>query len=257
MVVRAARADVDPDWRPRSLEVREVFVEGTLSRRFVLGIPRGLSSEDRVPLLVLLHGLGETGSDRMGSWAWFERYGLGTSYDRMGASQSARGLVLACPYVPLLRDSASTKTYAQWIVSTLIPRARREAPVLDASRATYLGGCSLGGRVSLDVLLERPEAFGAWGGVQTAISASVAERYALQLAAMMGRVGKREVFIETSSGDPFREGNDALARALTRQGAANTFVELPGPHSQPWLRQSGTLRMLEWFSGCARGSTPP
>jgi len=95
-----AWADADPDWRPRDLDVREVKVPGTLSQLFVLATPRHLESYERVPLVVLLHGLGETGDARMGAWAWLERYGLGTSYDRLRAGGSMRGLVLVCPYMP-------------------------------------------------------------------------------------------------------------------------------------------------------------
>jgi enterochelin esterase-like enzyme len=247
-------ADVDPGWHPRELEIREVVVEGDVSRRFALGVPRHLAAGERVPLLVLLHGLGETGDERMGAWAWFERYGLGTSYDRLRTAASFRGLALACPYMPNLpvAQPAAFDAYARWIVSTVLPRARREGPVFDTPRATYLGGCSLGGHFSLEVLLRHPEAFGAWGGVQTAIREGAAARYAARLAAMAQQVGPCELLVETSTGDPFREGNEALARALTRSAVANTFVELPGPHDQRWLRESGTARMLAWFDGLAR-----
>jgi enterochelin esterase-like enzyme len=262
LVARRARADVDPAWRPRDLDVREVAVEGDRSRRFVLGVPRHLASGERVPLLVLLHGLGETGDERTGAWAWFERYGLGTSYDRLRASPWFRGLVLACPYMPNLpvADPRALDAYARWIALTVVPRARRDAPALDA---TYIGGCSLGGHFSLEVVLRRPEAFGAWGGVQTAIGEAQALRYAERLAsavrssAAAGGTGPRDILIETSSADPFRSANDALARALTRSGVPNTFVELPGAHDQRWLRESGTGRMLQWFDSLAPGAAPP
>jgi poly(3-hydroxybutyrate) depolymerase len=250
LFVHPARAGVDPGWRPSELDVREVFVQGSVSRRFVLGVPRHLGPADRVPLLVLLHGLGETGDERMGAWAWFERYGLGTSYDRLRASPSFRGLVLACPYMPNLPagDPSAVDSYARWVALTVVARARKEAPAIDTMRATYLAGCSLGGSFSLEVLLRQPETFNAWGGVQTAMGPGAAARYAERLSATMARVGPRDLLIETSRGDPFRAGNEALARALTSAAIPHTFVELPGPHDQPWLRQRGTAAMLEWFA---------
>jgi enterochelin esterase-like enzyme len=262
LVARRARADVDPGWRPRELDVRELTVEGKRSRRFVLGVPRHLAANERVPLLVLLHGLGETGDERTGAWAWFERYGLGTSYDRLRASTSFRGLVLACPYMPNLPigDPAAMGEYARWIALTVVPRARGEAPVIDGRSATYLGGCSLGGHFSLEVVLRRPEAFGAWGGVQTAIGEAQALRYADRIASALSHgpaSAPSDLFIETSTADPFRSANEALARALTRSGVANTFLELPGPHDQRWLRESGTARMLQWFDNLARVSLAP
>lgn len=246
-ITRRARADVDPAWRPTSLDVREVKVEGAQSRRFVLGVPNHLAAGERVPLLVLLHGLGETGDERMGAWAWFERYGLGTSYDRLRASGAMRGLVLACPYMPNLpiADPRTFDAYARWLVETVIPRARQEAPAIDGASSTYLAGCSLGGHFSIEFLLRRPEAFGAWGGVQTAVSEAAGRRYGEKLA----QSGMRDFLVETSTGDPFRAGNEALSRALDASGVRHTFIELPGPHDQRWLRSSGTERMLAWFDG--------
>jgi enterochelin esterase-like enzyme len=265
LVARRARADVDPAWRPRDLDVREVAVEGDRSRRFVLGVPRHLAPGERVPLLVLLHGLGETGDERTGAWAWFERYGLGTSYDRLRASGPFRGLVLACPYMPNLpvADPRALDAYARWVALTVVPRARSEAPALDGRRATYIGGCSLGGHFSLEVLLRRPEAFAAWGGVQTAIGEAQVPGYterltsAVRSSAATGDGGPPGLLIETSSADPFRSANEALARALTRSGVPSTFVELPGAHDQRWLRQSGTGRMLQWFDSLAPDAAPP
>jgi enterochelin esterase-like enzyme len=259
LVGRRAYADVDPGWRPRDLDVRELTVEGDRSRRFVLGVPRHLAAGERAPLLVLLHGLGETGDERTGAWAWFERYGLGTAYDRLRASTSLRGLVLACPYMPNLpvADPRAFDAYARWIALTVVPRARAEAPVLEGRGATYLGGCSLGGHFSLEVVLRRPDAFGAWGGVQTAIGEGQASRYAARVASSFGRgpdAGPLELLVETSTADPFRAANEALAHELTRSGVPNTFVELPGPHDQRWLRESGTGRMLQWFDNLPRVS---
>jgi poly(3-hydroxybutyrate) depolymerase len=249
-----AHADVDPSWRPHSLDVREIRVEGAQSRRFVLGVPTHLARDERAPLLVLLHGLGETGDERTGAWAWFERYGLGTSYDRLRARGAMRGLVLACPYMPNLPigDPHAFDAYARWLVEAVAARARAEAPALDSSSSTYLCGCSLGGHFSLEVMLRRADAFGAWGGVQTAISEAAGNRYARKLADAVAPIGPRALLVETSTADPFRAGSTALSTALTRAGVANTFVELPGPHDQQWLRASGTERMLAWFDGLAR-----
>lgn len=248
-VPRRAHADVDPSWRPHDLDVREIRVQGTQSRRFVLGVPTHLASGERAPLLVLLHGLGETGDERTGAWAWFERYGLGTSYDRIRARGAMRGLVFACPYMPDLpiRDPRSFDDYSRWLVEGVVARARLEAPVLDASRSTYLCGCSLGGHFSLEVMLRNADVFGAWGGVQTAIDEGAGQRYGRKLAAALARSGARPILVETSTADPFRAGNVALSMALMQAGVPNTLVDLPGPHSQQWLRTSGTERMLAWF----------
>jgi enterochelin esterase-like enzyme len=258
---RSASADVDPDWRPRSLDVRLLDAPGTLSRAFTLALPRHLEAHERVPLAVLLHGLGETDSPRTGAWAWLERYGLGTSYDRLLAAGSLRGLVLVCPYMPNLPigDPHAFDEYARWLAEAVLPGARSEAPMaLGGAANTYLGGCSLGGHFSLEVLLRRPDAFSAWAGVQTAVSEGAGERYAQRLSLLPGAAGGRLAFlVETSTQDPFRGGSVALARGLSRAGASADFVELPGPHDQPWLRRAGSARMLQWLDDRPRPERRP
>jgi poly(3-hydroxybutyrate) depolymerase len=246
---RVAKADVDPGWRPRDLDVREIRVDGAQSRLFVLATPRGLEADQRVPLVVLLHGLGETGDEHAGAWAWLERYGLGSSYDRLRAASSMRGLAFACPYMPDLAvaDPRAFDAYATWLVETVVPRARAEGPVLPGY--TYLGGCSLGGHFSLETLLRRPGDFRAWAGVQTAIGAAAGRTYAARLASLSG---SRDLLVETSGGDPFRAGNRALSAGLEQAGVARSFVELPGPHDQVWLRTSGTAAMIQWFDSLPR-----
>ncbi|MBV9946794.1 MAG: hypothetical protein JOZ69_08105 [Myxococcales bacterium] len=243
-----ARADVDPGWRPRRLDLREIDAGGRMARRFVLAVPRDLSDGERVPLVVLLHGLGETARERDGAWAWLERYGLGTSYDRLVDTGTAVRLAFVCPFMPLLSAGGDLDAYARWLSGTVIPRARQAAPALGQPQATILGGCSLGGRVSLDVFLRDPDSYGAWAGVQTAVDAAAGARFADRLADTTRRAGARDLFVETSTGDPFRDGNAALARELAGRGVARTFVELPGPHDQPWAapaRHPAAARMAE------------
>ncbi len=105
--------------------------------------------------------------------------------------------------------------------------------------------------------MRRPEAFAAWAGVQTAVSAAAGERYAERLVHAAAPRGSRAFLVETSTEDPFRAGSEALARGLSARGAAATMVELPGPHDQPWLRKYGTARMLQWLDDLPRPERRP
>lgn len=284
LTLGAPRARAAPP-APRDLAILDLTVEGPrdFGRRFTLFVPNHLARDERVPLLVLLHGLGETGDPRTGAWAWQERYGLGEAYDRLRrppiartsrrldlpdarvaelnaalAARPFRGMVIACPYTPNLpraaNPPASFDAYAAWLVDVVIPRARKEAPVVIADPAhTALDGCSLGGAVGLEVFLRRPDQFAAWGGVQSAIGAPRAPGFADRLAAAVSKVPvvagapkAPSIHLETSTADPFRDSNVALARELTKRGVANDLLVLPGPHDQPWLREAGTLEMLLW-----------
>jgi pimeloyl-ACP methyl ester carboxylesterase len=272
----AAIADADVATRGE-VEVRDLALPGdrSLGQRMTLVIPKKIVLTSNIPLLVLLHGLGETGDQRTGAFAWLERYGLETSLDRLfhppvtriakrgdftdehlrnvNADLSASpfaGFVIACPYTPNVNRAPNVKTtldgYAQWITDVVIPRAQQEAPVTkDASRMA-IDGCSLGGFVAIEVFLRRPQNFGALGTVQAAIGEHRAAPYAERIANILRDVGPRAIHLETSSADPFRAANEALANELTKRQVTHDAIVLPGPHDQPWLREVGTLEMLRW-----------
>lgn len=284
---RDAIAAPPPPPAPQDLEVLDFQVEGdkALGRRFVLLVPKHLAKGEKVPLLVLLHGLGETVEERMGAYAWIERYGLGAAYDRLRrppvqrtskrpdwtnarvaevnaelAARPFRGMVIACPFTPNVQKApnraAALDGYTKWLAEVVIPRARKESPALTSVESTWLDGCSLGGYIGIEVFLRRPDLFGAWGGVQSAIMPYRAESYASQIAAIAAKAAPRKlrIHLETSIADPFREGNELLSSLLTKKGVPNDLLVLPGPHDQPWLRESGSLEMLLWHS---RGSSAP
>jgi len=252
--IASADAIASPD-----LEVRDIALPGdrSLGQRMTLVIPRfniwgsgspsapsapnpKIALTSNVPLLVLLHGLGETGDQRTGAFAWLEKYGLASSIERLyhppitrtgkrgdftdehlgavntdlSASPFA-GFVIACPYTPNVNRAPNLKTaldgYTKWITEVVIPQARREASVSTEAARIAIDGCSLGGFVAIEVFLRSPQTFGAMGAVQAAIGVHRAAPYAERFAKVIQQYGPRAIHIETSSGKPFREANEAPA----------------------------------------------
>ncbi len=127
--------------------------------RAVVLVPAHHPPGERFPLVIALHGYGEflRGVDR-GAWGWATDYELGASDAELRrprlrseaflgfvsparlarlrdglAAHPYRGCVVVCPFTPdvLGADAGSfIDTYADWIARTLVPRARRELPVL-------------------------------------------------------------------------------------------------------------------------------
>lgn len=272
--LRIARADAIAT---PNLDVRDIALPGdrSLGQRMTLVIPPKIRLSSNVPLLVLLHGLGETGDQRTGAFAWLEKYGLASTLERLDHPPIVRtakrgdfadehlravntelantpflGFVIACPYTPNVNRAANPKAtfdgYSKWITDVVIPYARKEIAVsTDASRIA-IDGCSLGGFVATEVFLRSPQTFGALGTVQSAIGVHRAVPYAERLANVIQEHGPRGIHIETSSADPFREANETLAAELTKRRVAHETIVLPGPHDQPWLREVGTMEMLRW-----------
>lgn len=259
------------------IDVRDIVLPGdrSLGQRMTLVIPKKIALTSNIPLLVLLHGLGETGDQRTGAFAWIEKYGLVSSLQRLYQPPITRtgkrgdftdehlravnadlaatpfgGFVIACPYTPNVNRAANLKTaldgYTQWITDVVIPQARREASISTDTTRIAIDGCSLGGFVAIEVFLRSPQTFGALGAVQAAIGVHRAAPYAERIANVIKQYGPRAIHLETSSADPFRAANEVLADELTKRLVTHETIILPGPHDQPWLREVGTLEMLRW-----------
>jgi len=269
------KARAAPLSEPYELLDLEVPGSRRVGQRFALLVPKHLAAGQRVGLLVALHGLGETGDPKIGVRAWMDRYGLGSAYQRLRmppieklsrhpywpegrlaelnrqlADRPFGGMAVACPYTPNVYKAPSRKRilddYADWLVDTVLPRARAEAPVLGDAAHTSLDGCSLGGYVGIEVFLRKAEHFGAWGGVQAALGQHRVPGYAERLEQTIARVGPRPIHLETSDQDAFHDVNVQLARALEKRGVPHELRVGRGPHNQPWLREAGTLEMLLW-----------
>ncbi len=282
LLVGAAALVARPALAAEEYELRDLVVPGDprLATRFTLLVPKYTS--EPVPLLVAFHGLGETTDEKTGAYAWMDAYGLGSCYRRLlhppvapgdarasfwDAARLAEvnrslaerpfgGLAVACPYTPDVFKAADREkvlaAYADWVVGEVVPRARREAPILSGVAHTGVDGVSLGGFVSIEVFQRKPQHFGAWGSVQGAFGSYRVLDYADRMKLILDRHGKRPLHVETSGADTYREENDALSQRLTDLGVAHDFIAPPGGHTQPFLRDSGTLEMLLWHDRALR-----
>ncbi len=257
------------------LVVQDLHLDGErkLARRALVLSPRVHGPDERFPVLVLLHGLGETDNEELGVHAWADRYGLvaadthlrhppvtgarrylsdarAQAIDALLARNPYRGFVLVCPVTPNVYEfpypSVALDHYAAWIATTLLPAVRANAPATTDVVGTALDGCSLGGFVAMEVFLRKPELFGAVGTVQAAIGDFTAQRYAAALRAIIDRLGPRAVHVESSYWDPTYPVHQALSKRLAELHVPHDFDTLPGGHDQIFLREVGTLEMLLW-----------
>ncbi|MEM9692100.1 MAG: hypothetical protein AAGA56_06125 [Myxococcota bacterium] len=57
--------------------------------------------------------------------------------------------------------------------------------------------------------------------------------------------------LETSRQDAFVDLNRRLSQQLKKRSVEHDWLMPPGPHNQPFLRESGTLEMLLWHERVA------
>jgi pimeloyl-ACP methyl ester carboxylesterase len=265
---RAAAEDADAGALDDDLRNLRLVDRTEGGRRFVLVMPRWQNADSPIPLVVFLHGLGETTNERLGAYAWVEKYGLGSAWQRLKrapiertskrgewtearlaevnselAARPFRGFAMACPFMPNPKGAADLDDYAKWLEGTLIPSCRKEANVIADAKHTYLCGVSLGGYVSLEMLARLPTVFGAWAGVQTAIGTWAATGYADKIA----RSAPIPMLLLTSTQDQWRSSSEALAAAFDAKKIVKTYRVIPGPHDQAWLREAGTIEALHWL----------
>jgi len=248
-------------------------------RRATVLAPTHLQAGQKVPCLVLLHGLGEAKEGHeTGAYAWLDRYGAASCYARLRSPPLASvhkrkdltdaraaeltaelkknpfgGLVLVCPFTPNVwsfRDTPATlDAFASFVAGELLDRVASEVPEADTSAArTGVDGCSLGGFVSLEVFRRKPARFGSFGVVQPAIGHRQIPGYVEAIAARKGL----PVHVETSTADPYLLVSKDLHAALGKAGVDSSFIAPPGPHDQPFLRDAGSLEMLLWHDRALR-----
>jgi hypothetical protein len=276
-VAEADEARAGPEGVDQDLRWSELRVAGpdAILRQALILVPAQGPPGQRYPALLLFHGRGEAGDPHAGMHAWRVPYGLASADAQLRrapleadaertrfmspsqldelqarlAQQPFRGLVLICPVTPRPHAGAnperSLDAYAEWIEQSLLPRVEALAPVAQTA-CLGVDGCSMGGQVAAEVFARKPHLFRTFGLVQPALDQARLPSLAQQLATTARRPGFAGIHLETSSEDPYRRRTEALGRQLRQLGTRHTLDVLPGPHTQGWLRASGTLMMLAW-----------
>ena len=248
--------------------------EGGFEKRAVVIIPKGLAATTKLPLLVTLHGMGETVDARTGAYGWLESYSLDATLSNLRhppldaqafegfvtperlseingdvAKRPFGGLVIACPYLPrdIGSDSTPFDAYTRFLGEKLLPRLRNETPVMGTPRTTGIDGVSLGGMNALRFGLMRPDLFGAIGTLQAAVYDDIgtAEYIAAKLAG-------RPLRIVTSSEDVYKDTLVSMATALRDRKIAHELLITPGPHDYAWNRGAGGIEMALWHDRVLR-----
>lgn len=246
-------------------------------KRATVLAPTHLKKDQKVPCLLLFHGLGEAKEGHeSGAYAWLDRYGAASCYARLRHPPVAsilkrkdltdtraqelnrelkdrpfEGLVLVCPFTPNVwsfRDTPATlRTLTEFVTGELMARVQGEIPEADVTRVG-VDGCSLGGFVSLEVFGRNPAYFSSLGVVQPAIGHRQIAGYVEQIQARKGL----PVHVESSTADPYLPVSKELHAALGKVGVKSDFIAPPGPHDQPFLRDIGSLEMLLWHDRALR-----
>ena len=242
--------------------------------RAVTIVPTWTPPDAKLPMLIALHGRGEAmKGPALGVLGWPNDYALLRAIMRLShpplttedfesfveprrlvehndalAKRTFAGLVIVCPYSPDvdLRKPVRIQEYADYLLKSVVPRARQELPVIDAAGALGIDGVSLGGALALRIGLGNASTFGAVGTLQAAIGQDQVPELTELARSARTKNPALKLRLLTSSDDYFKRAIRSASSAWREAGITHDFEEVPGPHDYPFNRGPGALEMLLW-----------
>jgi enterochelin esterase-like enzyme len=183
---------------------------------------------------------------RLVEQSWLDRVNAELEASPMGE------MVYICPVTPNPRGQARIlDDYAAWLETILMPAVRAQLPKLGK---LGIAGCSLGGYVASEVYFRKPELFHSLGIVQGAIGQAQATSYGKRLAALAAQGQAAPIHLLSSEQDPYLKATRTLSGVLKETEYPHLLEVLPGPHTQPWLREAGTVATLYWQDRALRSA---
>jgi iron(III)-salmochelin esterase len=238
---------------------------------------------ERFPVLIAFHGQAEAHKGiARGALGWIDDYWMPRALERLrdppltrddfqGMVSAARlaninaslkkqpyqGLIIVCPYTPDIYEHhqplSAALPVAKFVVEDLLPRVYKQTPAIGTPATTGVDGVSLGGRTSILVGFDDPQAFGVVASLQAAFDSADAPALAKLAEQARQQNPKLRIRLLTSDRDAFLGSNRAIARALSAEGVPNELTIVTGTHSYAFNRGAGVYEMLLFHDRALRG----
>ncbi len=131
-------------------------------------------------------------------------------------------------------------------MSTVLPRAKKDLPVIGTPASLGIDGVSLGGALALRIGLGNADAFGTVGSLQAAIGEDQVDEFAELARSARAKNARVRLRLLTSDKDYFRQAIESTSASWKSAGIAHDFDEVPGVHDYPFNRGPGAIEMLLW-----------
>jgi len=219
------------------------YRSGTLQRfrRMHVYTPPGYEKgSEQYPVLYLLHGA----TDSDASWSTVGRAGV--ILDNLIAAGRARPMIVVMPHGhtgPFRFGMRFTDEFERDFLNDLLPEVERRYRVRSDRAHRAIAGLSMGGMQTLNLLMERPEAFSAAGVFSSGVFGLGArsgppvqgppweERHRRSLTHPELRKGFRTLWFATGREDFLLETSRATVELFKKHGWPVTYKETDGGHT--------------------------
>lgn len=210
-----------------------VFKEADGSEaKYVLFVPHGYKADQATPVILFLHGAGETGTD-------------GKKQARVGLGTAVKKREKTFPAIVIFPQSQKRSWQANG------EDAKRALAILDQvakdyrvdSKRVYLTGLSMGGFGTFSLAAAHPEKWAAVVPICGAGNPKSAEKFKdLPTWVFHG---------DKDNAVPVRGSRD-MVEALKKAGGSPKYTEYPGVGHNSWDKAYGTDELYEWLFKQAR-----
>ena len=208
--------------------------DGSMSIPYRLFQPTGVAAGQKVPLILFLHGAGDTGTDNVSQTYWMN------NLQQKTASGTDAAYVLA-PQIPTggwIASSTNSETeYEQLIMSSL--KQAEQNPNIDTSRI-YITGVSMGSFGTWDLLKYNPTTFAAAVPMSAGgVPATASTLKNIPIWAFHGSADQVESVQETRD----------MVAALQAVGGNIKYTEIAGGDHYIWPQVYADQSLYSWMFG--------
>lgn len=229
------------------------FYSEALSKdmRFNIYLPIGYQSENKYPVLYLIHGYGSNET------MWLSGLGLDKTADKLQNEGKIKPLIIVTPQIDNSYgfNSTSAGNYSDYLVKDLIQYVDSHYSTDATRESRYIGGLSMGGWAALYNAFTHPELFSKVGGHSPGLwvddwtntgdlkywiypSDEIrAQRDPILLAETQDLQGLT-VYLDCGDEDSYKFylGTEALYKKLQSQNIKSEYHRSPGGHDDNYWR---------------------
>lgn len=214
---------------------------------FRIYLPAGYREAERLPVLYLLHGQGQS------EYLW-EHIGIAEALDDLIDSESVPPMIVVMPRETYYYQDMDESDYPVSVVDSLIPLIDKTFKTDNSRCARAIGGISRGALWAQKIAFEHMDMFiaaGAHSLPNPFFSDYMLNKYIKQ----HGGYYVPELYIDTGNMDPYAKGSSAFSAQLFNLNINHVLVVSEGTHDEAYW--SGHIQeYLLWYGSCFREIAP-